>query len=62
MKVVYVVTYYKLWYDSIEEPIVTVFDNEAAARKMYNKLKGTVGIKVQIDMCPLYKDFKVWDK
>lgn len=62
MKDVYVVTYYKLWYDSIEEPIVTVFDNEAAARKMYEELSGTVGLKVQIDMCPLYKDFKVWDK
>lgn len=62
---VYIVT---LYYDDKREPIVTVFSNEEAAKKMYEYHKGHLkeGVlapdHVCMDEAPLYGEFKTNDE
>lgn len=55
---VYVVTRYE---DDMysKEPIVTVFDNEEAARKCFEYFKKLDTKIVCLDKCPIYKTFTV---
>ena len=46
------------------EPIVTVYDNEEAARVHYNYLKSNLKNKrfefaIAIDKCPIYRTFEI---
>ena len=51
---VWVVTYYNYGND----PIVTVFDNEGAAKYMYSEYIGNYD-KVSVDQVPVYHAFKI---
>lgn len=53
-KYVYVVTY---WTDSTTEPIVTVFDNQESANKMYDEY--IKNCNCCVDKCKIYSKFTV---
>lgn len=56
--VIYVVTYWDFTEDIKEEPVVTVFDNEEAAKKCYEHFKKYYSACV-LDETLLYSSFEV---
>lgn len=47
------------WYNSGEEPVVTVFNNEENAMKYYNYELANNHVEVAIDGCPVYSTFSL---
>lgn len=58
MTYVYVVSYLE---NGNIEPIISVFDNEDAAKGFYDYMKSEETSHVWIDRCPLFQHFKVFD-